>query len=55
MVAFINYLIIDDAGAVYTEYILLAVLIAVAAVGAITLFGESVLALFESFPLSVFA
>ena len=46
----INSMVTDDAGAVYTEYALLAVLIAVVAVLAVALFGESVLALYESFP-----
>lgn len=50
----IKSIVTDDAGAVYTEYALLAVLIAIAAVVAVGLFGESVLTLFESFPLSVF-
>jgi Flp pilus assembly pilin Flp len=43
----INSVVTDDTGAVYTEYGLLAVLIAVAAVGAVTLFGESVLGLYD--------
>ena len=44
-------ILIHDEGAVHLEYALLAVFIAVALVGAVTLFGESVLALFERFPL----
>lgn len=47
-------LLANDEGAVHAEYALLAVLIAVIAFGAVTLFGESVLALFERFPLSIF-
>lgn len=54
MLNLIKSIVTDDAGAVYTEYALLAVLIAIAAVVAVGLFGESVLTLFESFPLSVF-
>jgi Flp pilus assembly pilin Flp len=50
----INGMVIDDTGAVYAEYGLLAVLIAVAAVVAVGLFGESVFALFDSFPVTIF-
>ena len=44
----------DEQAAVNTEYALLAVLIAVALVGAVTLFGQQVLALYEMFPFDLF-
>jgi len=47
-------MITENNGAIYTEYALLAVFIAAAAVGAVRLFGESVLAVIERFPLSIF-
>ena len=42
MLTTINNFVFDDSGAVHTEYALLGVLISIAAVGAVTLFGESV-------------
>ena len=43
-----------ERGAVHLEYALLATLIAVAAVAAVTAFGLSVFDLYDGFPLSIF-
>ncbi len=44
---FVNRLLSDEIGVVYSEYALLAVLIAIAVLGTVTLFGESVLNLWD--------
>ena len=51
----VNNIVADENGAILAEYGLLAVLIAVAAVVAVTAFGLSVLGLFERFPFELFS
>lgn len=43
-----------DRGATATEYAIMAGFIAAVIVGAVTLFGQSVLGLFQSLPLTAF-
>ena len=50
----IKKFLLGEEAAILTEYGLLAVLIAVVAVGAVFLFGESVLALYHRLDPSVF-
>jgi len=48
MLNFLKKLFFDEEGATMTEYIILVVLIAIAAIGVVRIFGERIVALFQS-------